>query len=72
MTLRMPAPNASVSFPWGLPTQKSWFEQATPFAGEPLREPAMQETPLTLERLLRRKSVNRNSGSSHVGSDRND
>ena len=29
----------TVSFPWGLPAQRSWFEQATPFANTPVREP---------------------------------
>jgi catechol 2,3-dioxygenase len=47
--------DANVSFPWGLPAQKSWFEQATPFAEEQLREPVMQGTPLTLERFLMEK-----------------
>jgi catechol 2,3-dioxygenase-like lactoylglutathione lyase family enzyme len=44
--------DANVSFPWGLPAQRSWFEQATPFAGQEVREPVTAGKPLTLERFL--------------------
>jgi catechol 2,3-dioxygenase len=38
--------------PWGLPAQKKWFVQATPFAGAEQIEPATRPNPLTLERYL--------------------
>jgi catechol 2,3-dioxygenase len=53
--VRWDAHDANVSFPWGLPAQRSWFEQATPFADQDIREPATQGNPLTLERFLTEK-----------------
>ncbi len=44
--------DASISVPWGLPAQRRWFEQATPFLGVPLREPTHPPSPVTLERFL--------------------
>ncbi len=41
-----------LSYPWGLPAQRTWFEQATPFAGTPLREPDRKPNPTTLEGFL--------------------
>jgi len=38
--------------PWGFPAQRSWFEQATRFAGIEPRQPAKKGEPLTLERYL--------------------
>jgi catechol 2,3-dioxygenase len=38
--------------PWGLPAQKKWFVQATPFAGVALGEPQTRPNPMTLERYL--------------------
>jgi catechol 2,3-dioxygenase len=44
-----------VSFPWGLPAQRSWFEQATPFEATDIREPAAKASPITLEKFLAEK-----------------
>jgi catechol 2,3-dioxygenase len=41
-----------ISYPWGLPAQRSWFEQATDFVGTPTQEPARQQNPMTLETYL--------------------
>jgi catechol 2,3-dioxygenase len=38
--------------PWGLPAQKSWFMQATPFAHVPQNDPPRAPNPMTLERFL--------------------
>lgn len=38
--------------PWGLPAQKKWFAQATPFAGVAQTAPATTPNPITLERYL--------------------
>lgn len=42
----------NVSFPWGLPAQRRWFEEATPFEGVAIEEPTPKPAPLTLERFL--------------------
>jgi catechol 2,3-dioxygenase len=42
----------AVSFPWGLPAQRRWFEEATPFVDVAVEEPAVAGSPLTLERFL--------------------
>ena len=42
----------AVSFPWGLPAQRSWFEQATPFVNTPVQEAITKPNPLTLEKFL--------------------
>jgi catechol 2,3-dioxygenase len=41
-----------ISFPWGLPAQKKWFEQATSFVDTPTSEPARKPNPVTLESFL--------------------
>ena len=46
------AGDPNVSFPWGLPAQSRWFEQATPFEGATIEEPREKASPLTLERFL--------------------
>jgi len=38
--------------PWGLPAQRKWYQEATPFAGVDLNEPAVRPNPVTLERYL--------------------
>jgi catechol 2,3-dioxygenase len=38
--------------PWGLPAQKKWFTQATPFVGVAQTAPAGGSNPMTLERFL--------------------
>ena len=48
--------DADVSFPWGLPAQRSWFEQATPFENRAVVEPATKGSPLTLESFLAQKA----------------
>jgi catechol 2,3-dioxygenase len=45
-----------ISYPWGLPAQRSWFEQATNFAGTPTSEPARKPNPMTLETYLANKA----------------
>lgn len=44
--------DSKLSYPWGLPAQRSWFEQATPFAGTTVRTPARTPNPITLESFL--------------------
>ncbi len=41
-----------ISFPWGLPARRAWFEEATSFLDTPAREPARKPSPLTLEAWL--------------------
>jgi catechol 2,3-dioxygenase len=41
-----------VSYPWGLPAQSSWFEQATAFDGSVVTAASPKPDPMTLERLL--------------------
>jgi len=38
--------------PWGLPAQKKWFVQATPFEGVAQTAPAAMGEPMSLERFL--------------------
>lgn len=38
--------------PWGLPAQRKWYQEATPFTGVGLDEPAARPNPVTLERYL--------------------
>jgi catechol 2,3-dioxygenase len=45
----------NVSFPWGLPAQRSWFEEATPFEGRKVERPTVMPNPLTLDRFLSSK-----------------
>jgi catechol 2,3-dioxygenase len=53
--IRWDAADANVSFPWGLPAQRSWFEQATLFEGQAVVEPPTPRAPLTLDRFLAEK-----------------
>jgi catechol 2,3-dioxygenase len=46
----------NVSYPWGFPARAAWFEEATNFAGAPVREPQVKPTPMTLERYLAKPS----------------
>lgn len=46
----------NVSFPWGLPARRAWFEQATVFADTPVNEPAAKPSPMTLENYLSARS----------------
>ncbi len=50
--VRWDAADPNVSFPWGLPAQARWFEEATPFEGVKVEQPAPQPAPMTLERFL--------------------
>lgn len=45
-----------VSFPWGLPAQRRWFDEATPFENVPVEEPVVAGRPLTLERFLQERA----------------
>jgi len=42
----------NVSFPWGMPARRSWYEEATLVAGTPVKEPEPKPNPLCLERYL--------------------
>jgi catechol 2,3-dioxygenase len=42
----------NVSFPWGLPAQRRWFEEATPFENMAPTTPEPRPSPLTLEKYL--------------------
>jgi catechol 2,3-dioxygenase len=42
----------NVSFPWGLPAQSRWFQQASSFKGIAIEEAHPKPSPLTLERFL--------------------
>lgn len=46
--------DTSISFPWGLPAVRAWFEEATPFAGVVSREPDRKPMPVTMESYLAR------------------
>lgn len=42
----------NVSYPWGFPARRAWFEEATLFADTPVTEPARKPNPMTLEKYL--------------------
>ncbi len=42
----------AVSYPWGLPAQSRWFNEATPFLNTAVVEPPVPASPMTLERFL--------------------
>jgi 3,4-dihydroxyphenylacetate 2,3-dioxygenase len=44
----------TISFPWGLPARRTWFEEATNFVDAPTTEPARKPNPVTLESFLAR------------------
>lgn len=46
------ARDPKLSFPWGLPAQRRWFEEASRFDGAGVEEPEPAANPLTLERFL--------------------
>jgi catechol 2,3-dioxygenase len=46
------ARDPKLAFPWGLPAQRRWFEEATPFAGAAIEEPDPKPAPMTLETYL--------------------
>jgi catechol 2,3-dioxygenase len=48
--------NMHLNLPWGLPAQRSWYEEATPFSGIAIRQPAKKPEPMTLERYLAEKA----------------
>jgi catechol 2,3-dioxygenase len=50
--LRWDVTDRSLAVPWGFPAKKSWFEEATPFAGIEVTPPVKQGKPYTLERYL--------------------
>jgi catechol 2,3-dioxygenase len=50
--VRWNATDHRLSFPWGLPAQRKWFEEATSFVDVQLRPSARQSNPLTLEKFL--------------------
>ena len=44
--------NMHRNLPWGLPAQRTWYEDASEFTGAPARDPALKPNPMTLERFL--------------------
>jgi catechol 2,3-dioxygenase len=42
----------NINFPWGLPAQKSWFEEASVFADSPVVKTTIARDPMTLEKYL--------------------
>lgn len=50
--VRWDASDHRIAFPWGLPAQRRWFEEATGFLGVRTREPARRPAPMTLEAFL--------------------
>jgi catechol 2,3-dioxygenase len=53
-----PADGARIT-PWGLPAQRKWFVEATPFAGVAASEPASMGEPMSLERFLAEQNTRR-------------
>lgn len=51
--------DSNVSFPWGLPARRGWFEEATLFEDVPVTEPAVKPTPMTLEKFLAVRTAGR-------------
>jgi catechol 2,3-dioxygenase len=49
----------SVGNRWGFPPPRSWFEEAAPFIGAPLKRPPFEGDPLTLEKYLGAKQWRR-------------
>ncbi len=50
--IRWDPADPNISFPWGLPAQRRWFEDATAFEGVTVAEPAVTPNPMSLERYL--------------------
>jgi 3,4-dihydroxyphenylacetate 2,3-dioxygenase len=46
----------AVAYPWGLPAQRRWHEQATPMADTPISLVSPRPNPMTLERFLAERS----------------
>ena len=44
--------NMQKNLPWGLPAQRCWYEDATPFTSVDVRDPMFKPNPMTLERYL--------------------
>jgi catechol 2,3-dioxygenase len=55
-SVRWDPSNMHRNLPWGLPAQKSWYEEAACFEAAPVREPSRRPEPLTLERYLAQKA----------------
>ena len=53
---RWSASNGFAAIAWGLPAQRSWFEEATLFEGVPVTRPPTIRTPATLEDYLARRT----------------
>ena len=50
--IRWDPDDPAVAFPWGLPAQRRWFEEATPMADTPVSPASPRPHPMTLERYL--------------------
>lgn len=53
--VRWSASNGFAAIAWGLPAQRSWFEEATVFEGVTVTEPPTRRPPMTLEDYLARR-----------------
>jgi catechol 2,3-dioxygenase len=54
--VRWSASNGFSSIAWGLPAQRRWFEEVTPYQGVGTRAPAKAGSPMTLERYLQERA----------------
>lgn len=50
--IRWDPDDPAVAYPWGLPAQRRWYEQATPMADTPVSPASPRPNPMTLERFL--------------------
>jgi catechol 2,3-dioxygenase len=50
--IRWDPDDPAVAYPWGLPAQRRWYEQATPMAETPVWAASPPPNPMTLERFL--------------------
>jgi catechol 2,3-dioxygenase len=54
--IRWDPDDPAVAYPWGLPAQRRWFEEATPMADTPVATASPRPNPMTLERYLAERS----------------
>jgi len=57
--VRWDAASVSTNARWGLPALEQWYFEASPFGGAPLRDPALPQNPMTLERFLHERDAAR-------------
>jgi catechol 2,3-dioxygenase len=56
--VRWDVTDISLAVPWGLPAQRKWFVEATPFAGVKVKPPAKAGDPYSLEKYLAAQAAN--------------